>query len=62
VSPFEEVGFGHGDEAEQTRALTLSPAAPVFATQPQTLLSVALEEFGSLSGLTTLHVRKPDGS
>ena len=34
MSPFKGVGLGHGEEREQTRTLTLSPAAPVFATQP----------------------------
>jgi hypothetical protein len=37
VPPLEGVGLRHGDESEQTRSLTLPPAAPVFATQPLTL-------------------------
>ena len=37
VTPLERVGLGHGDESEQTRALALPPAAPVFATQPHIL-------------------------
>jgi hypothetical protein len=36
VPPLEEVGLGHGDKSEQTRSLTLPPAAPVFTTQPLT--------------------------
>jgi hypothetical protein len=34
VSPLEGVRLGHKDEREQTQSLTLPPAVPVFATQP----------------------------
>jgi len=30
MSPLERIRFGHGDESERTRVLTLSSAAPIF--------------------------------